>query len=251
MKYRFLYTIFVFLVSCSGKIEKLPFYNSAEFTPEWIETDAPGFQKIHQIASFSFLNQNGELITEKKFKDKIYVSDFIFTTCPGICPNLTANMVEIQKAFKNEKDVMLVSYSVNPKIDTVAQLKKYADLNGVLDTKWHLLTGKKSDLYYLARTSYFADKELGQIKNTNDFIHTENFILVDKKRRIRGIYNGTLPVEVKRIIEDIKTLMLEDQSKGFYSQTFILFMNFIREYLNSYFPEQLKYCLVWHCRLGY
>ena len=162
-------------------------------------------KKYHKIADFSLTNQNGKTITQNDYKDKIYVADFFFTTCQTICPIMTDHMRDIQKEILNDNDVMLLSHSVTPVIDSVAQLKKYATKKGVNDSKWNLLTGDKKQIYELARKSYLAVKTDGN-GDQFDMIHTENFMLIDKKRQIRGFYDGTDPKAISQLLEDIKKL---------------------------------------------
>ncbi len=144
----------------------------------------------HKIADFSFINQNNKTITQENYKNKIYVADFFFTTCPTICPKMTNNMVWLQDKIKDLNDVMLLSFTVTPEIDSVAVLKKYAQEKGIIDSKWNLLTGNKKDIYFLARQSYLVVKT-GKPEEMYDMVHTENFVLVDKNKRIRGFYDGT------------------------------------------------------------
>ena len=154
------------------------------------------------------MNQNGDTITNEDYKDKIYVADFFFTTCVTICPIMTDNMVEIQKALKEDQEVLLLSHTVTPEIDTVAQLKRYAKKKGVDDSKWNLVTGDKRTIYELARKSYLAAKDAPY--NKYDLVHTENFVLVDKERRIRGFYDGTNPKAIEELLEDIEILKKEE-----------------------------------------
>ena len=200
------------LSGCKGKPAalSLPFINKPDFTPEWIEKNDPGYQTIHTIPAFSFTNQNRETITEKTVEGKIYVANFIFTRCNSICPRMTANMATIQEKFKNNNAVLLLSHSVTPEIDSVPVLKRYAAAKGVISGKWHLLTGKQDDIYRMAKKEYYAGDTIGYYQTGNEFLHTENFILVDKYRRIRGVYNGTLPLEADRLIDDINTLLKEE-----------------------------------------
>ena len=188
------------------KVDSLPFYNSAEFTPEWIKESSPEYANIHQIAPFSFRSQKDAVINNDSLKGKIYVADFFFTICPSLCPKLTGNMSRLQEAFQNDDEIALVSHTVMPWVDSVAVLKSFGDKMGIDPDKWYLLTGDQKEIYQLARKSYFAELEPGLNRSADEFIHTENFILVDQQGRIRGIYNGTLRLEVKRIIEDIKLL---------------------------------------------
>ena len=206
------FLIILSLSSCLHEPKKslpLPFINKPDFTPEWIEKKDAAYSSIHRIPAFSFTNQNGETVTEKTVEGKIYVADFIFTRCGSICPKMTANMGTLQEKFKNDADVLFLSHSVTPEMDSVPVLKKYALNKGVISGKWHLLTGNVNDIYRLAKKEYYAGDTIGYYQTGNEFLHTENFILVDKQRRIRGVYNGTLPLEMERLIDDIGTLKKE------------------------------------------
>jgi len=183
----------------------LPIYQPSQVNSEMVDTTIQYQKKYHTIADFSLTNQNGETITQDNYKDKIYVADFFFTTCQTICPILTKNMSDVQKRIINDDEIMLLSHTVTPKIDTVAQLKRYAIEKRVNDSKWNLVTGDKKQIYELARKSYLAVKDNGD-GGPFDMIHTENFILVDKARQIRGFYDGTNPDEIDRLLEDIKIL---------------------------------------------
>lgn len=183
----------------------LPIYQPADFNPELVDSSLHYVKKYHTIDDFSLVNQNGELITEDYYAGKIYVADFFFTTCLTICPIMTDNMVVIQERIKEDADVLLLSHTVTPEIDSVAQLKKYALEKGVIDKKWNLVTGDKEQIYTLARKSYLAVKDYAAA-GPFDMIHTENFILVDKERRIRGTYNGTSHEEIERLMGDIRIL---------------------------------------------
>jgi protein SCO1/2 len=205
--------LLILIVSCTKNKqvdEDLPFINTPEFTPEWISTDNPNYDKIHTIPAFSFTNQDGEIITDKTVEGKIYVANFMFTSCGSICPRMTDNMKILQDKYIQDPDVLLLSHSVTPEMDNVKTLKDYAIQKGCVSGKWHLLTGDKGAIYSIAKKQYFAGDSIGYFGKLNDFLHTENFILVDKKHRIRGVYNGTLPIEMDRIIEDITTLKEEN-----------------------------------------
>lgn len=183
----------------------LPIYNPSMVNPELVDSTIQYISKYHSIADFSFTNQNGKTITQKDYEGKIYVADFFFTTCGSICPKMTTNLVEVQKAFINNPKVMLLSHTVFPEIDSVSVLKKYAIKNGVIDSKWNLVTGDKKQIYAMARKSYLAVK-LGKPEELYDMVHTENFVLVDSKRRVRGFYDGTKKEDIARLIEDITFL---------------------------------------------
>jgi protein SCO1/2 len=193
----------------SAETEALPFYASADFTPHWIDKNSDEIAAIPQIAPFELIDQSGDTITERTFAGKIYVADFIFTSCGGICPAMTGNMRKIQEAFKDDGEVLLLSHSVTPELDSVAVLKTYAELNGLISGKWHVVTGARKMIYDLARYSYFADEDLGRPRDENEFLHTENFFLIDQQRRIRGVYNGVMPAEIERLIEAISALKKE------------------------------------------
>lgn len=187
-------------------VEKpLPIYQPAMVNAEMVSEDIQHQMKYHTIADFKLINQNGDTITQDDYKDKIYIADFFFTTCQSICPIMTDHMLDIQEALKNDDEIKLLSHTVTPKIDSVAQLKRYALEKGVEDVKWNLVTGDKKQIYQLARKSYLAVKTTGN-GDAYDMIHTENFMLIDKKRQIRGFYDGTDPKEIDRLLEDIEIL---------------------------------------------
>ena len=185
----------------------LPVYQPADFNSELVDSTLVHVKKYHTIGNFSLTNQNGKTITQDFYRDKIYVADFFFTTCPTICPIMTENMVYLQSQIANDKDVLLLSHSVTPDIDSVAQLKKYALEKGVIDKKWNLVTGDKKHIYELARKSYLAVKDDGD-GGPFDMIHTENFILIDKERRIRGTYDGTSKEEMAKLLQDLEVLKM-------------------------------------------
>ena len=189
----------------------LPIFNPADVNPELVDSTVQYIAREHKIANFSLVNQNGKIITQKAYEGKIYVADFFFTTCQSICPIMTNNMVDIQKAFLNNSKVMLLSHSVTPEIDSVAVLKKYALEKGVVDSKWNLVTGDKKQIYSMARKSYLVVK-LGKPNELYDMVHTENFVLVDAQKRVRGFYDGTKKEEIQRLIEDINWLCEQDKN---------------------------------------
>ena len=185
--------------------EILPVYQPAMVNFELVDSTLQHVKKYHTIADFALTNQNGKLVTQKDYENKIYIADFFFTTCPTICPIMTKNMAGLQDKIMNDNDILLLSHSVTPDIDSVPQLKKYALEKGVKDSKWNLVTGDKKQIYELARKSYMAVKTDGDA-GPYDMIHTENFILVDKERRIRGFYDGTKTEEMEKLLNDLKIL---------------------------------------------
>jgi protein SCO1/2 len=205
----FLFSVSLFSFSCTQGIEKetLPYYNTPDFTPIFVSDAKLLNQQItHQIANFSFKNQNNQTITQANIEGKIHIADFFFTSCGSICPKMTNNMKKVDSAFTENKNIVLLSYSVTPWLDSVRVLKDYAARYQIKNPNWHLLTGSKSEIYTLARRSYFAEEDLGFTKDSSNFLHTEHFLLIDKNKRIRGIYNGTLALEIEQLIKDVKTL---------------------------------------------
>ena len=192
-----------------SRVDTLPYYKDATFTPYWHTPEEVTLDNFHRISNFKLVNQEGDTITEKNFDKKIYVTDFFFTACPGICPKMTDNMSILQDAFLNDKEVLLLSHSVTPERDSVPILKAYAEDKGVLSQKWHLVTGSQKMIYKLGRKDYFVEEDLGLEKEEDEFLHTENFVLVDKNRHIRGIYNGLNQTSINQLIADIKTLKKE------------------------------------------
>ena len=184
---------------------ELPILDQRDFDPALVDLETLNSYKKHNIPDFEFLDQEGRVFTNKDLDGKIYIADFFFTSCAGICPIMTKNMFKIQQEFINDTLIKIISHTVHPEKDSVTVLNEYAMLNNIDNKKWHLLTGDKKELYDIARKGYFAVSKVD--KNIQDaFIHTENFILVDNHRQIRGVYNGTLPYEIIRLIEDIYLL---------------------------------------------
>ena len=185
-------------------VEVLPIYQPAEVNEKLVDSSIIHVAKYHKISDFKLTNQNGKEITQANYKDKIYVADFFFTTCQDICPVMTKNMYQLQEELKNDNEILLLSHTVIPEVDTVEQLKEYAIENNVDDSKWNLVTGDKKQIYELARKSYLAVED----SNFNEFdmIHTENFMLIDKEKQIRGFYDGTNSEEINRLLKDIEIL---------------------------------------------
>ncbi|MET7030129.1 SCO family protein [Sediminicola luteus] len=194
------------VVSCNtSSKEQLPIYNPIDFNPLLVDSSMHSQRKNHMVSDFSLINQYGDTITQHDYQNKIYVTDFIFTRCPSICPIMTNHIQRLQKVFNNDEEVAFLSISVTPKMDSVPILKEYADRNNAIRNKWNITTGDKKHIYNLARKSYFAAVDEGD-GGLQDFIHTPNFILVDTKKQIRGVYDGTKTSEVDRLIKDINIL---------------------------------------------
>ncbi len=199
--------------SCTTKekeLTKLPYYNDPSFTPIFVKNKEEVSKKItHTISNFSFLNQDSIYISQNTVDNKIHVANFIFTSCGSICPTMTKNMKFLSDSLQNDPNVVFLSYSVTPWIDKPNVLKRFTDHYNIQNPNWHFLTGNTSDIYRLARTSYFAEEDIGYSKDSTEFLHTEHFILVDKQKKIRGIYNGTLLLEMHQLFADITSLKEE------------------------------------------
>lgn len=211
MRFINIFGLFLFLAGCRQTEQQkqlLPYYNTPDFTARWL-TKPTEIDTVHRLANFSFRDQANQVISDQTLKGKIHVANFFFSFCPSLCPRLMGNLKPVQEVFRNDPNVLMVSYSVTPERDSVPVLQTYASKHGILATKWHLLTGDRQKIYTLARHSYFADENLGAQTGENDFLHTENVLLIDRQLHIRGIYNGTLPLDIQQLIEDIKTLEQE------------------------------------------
>lgn len=189
--------------------ESLPFYDTPDFTPVWKEPGAAAAR--HTIAPFSLTAQDGSTITNASVVGKVYVANFFFTRCGSICPRMTGNLQKVAIAFAGNADVKILSHSVTPAIDSVPVLARYARLHGIEAAQWWLLTGPQDSIYALARRSYFADEATGFNRSADEFLHTENCVLVDRQGRIRGVYNGTVALEMEKLVDDIRSLLLEPQ----------------------------------------
>ncbi len=163
---------------------------------------------FHTVPNFSFTNQDGKIVTEKDFDGSVYVTDFFFTTCHSICPIMSTQMERVAEKYKGNKEVKILSHTVDPEIDTVAQLKAYATKHNADTKQWMFVTGDKKSLYEIARKGYLLNADEGN-GGPDDFIHTQNFALIDKDKRIRGFYDGTDSTEVNQLMKDIDLLLAE------------------------------------------
>ena len=211
IKLGFLCCMILFIViACKNQHTVLPFYNTPDFTAEWISPNDAKYNTIHTIDTFSLTNQLGHTITKDSLDGNVYVANFFFTSCTSICPKMVNNLQYLQDTFANNKDFKLVSFTVTPEEDSVEILKNYGEIHALTPSKWHLLTGNKEEIYKLGRKSYFAEKELGIKKDSSEFLHTESMLLIDRKGRIRGIYNATEKLDIKRAIDDVRTLLSDE-----------------------------------------
>jgi len=197
--------VMFFLYDFNNQPKSLPIYNPIDINPRLVDDSLLNLSKNHTIGAFNLIDQNGKTVTQQNFKNKIYIADFFFTRCATICPIMSNNMSLIQQKFKNNPQIKLISHSVTPVMDSVPVLKAYANHHGAITNKWFITTGSKKEIYNLARKNYFAVLDEGD-GGLQDFIHTEQFVLIDTQKRIRGFYDGTNIKDVMQLIEDIKLL---------------------------------------------
>lgn len=210
IKLRYLLILLVvFACGCKDKTETLPFYNTADFTAEWIAPGDPAYLKIHTVDNFKLYSQLGHVINQDSLKGHVYVANFFFSTCPTICPVMMSNLQNVQQEFLDNNEVKLASFSVMPWRDTVKRLFEYAREHHINANKWYLLTGNQNQIYQLGRKSYFSEKKPGLERDNSYFLHTETMLLIDKKSRIRGVYTATDSSQIKRVIADIHILLKE------------------------------------------
>ncbi|HTN18267.1 MAG TPA: SCO family protein [Chitinophagaceae bacterium] len=199
--------LLLFLCRCREAQSRLPYYNTPDFTPVFIsDPDRVADSIRHRIGHFSFMDQNGCTVSDADVQGKIHIADFIFTTCGSICPVMTENLSRAGRYFEGDTSVLILSYTVTPWIDSVPRLKAYQEAKRITNPNWHFLTGRREEIYTLARQSYFAEEELGFTKDNKEFLHTEHILLVDQNGRIRGIYNGTLKLDIDQLIKDVLVL---------------------------------------------
>jgi len=215
-KYRLFITT-MFLISAAAVImfynvlkpqEKLPIYQPNMVKFQLVDSTIQHIKRFHKISSFELVNQNNQTVTNEFYDGKIYIADFFFTTCPGICPIMKDNMIDLQEEFLDDDQVYLLSHTVTPEIDSVSVLKEYSIEKGVLDYKWNMVTGDKKQIYELARKSYLVAEDI-ETSFEYDMIHTENFVLIDPERRIRGFYDGTDKESIKQLVKDVYILKQE------------------------------------------
>lgn len=208
--FRSSFFVLLILFSCQKQEDNsLPYFNTPAFSPQFLSKEDASKKITHTIAPFSFIDQDDKLITDKTINHKIHIASFIFTSCGSICPTMIKNLSVVNKKYEKDSNVVFLSFSVTPWIDTPAKLKDFKNLNKINNPNWHFLTGNKGEIYKLARQSYFAEEDLGFTRDSTEFLHTEHIILTDKNKKIRGIYNGTLQTDMEQLIKDIEELKAE------------------------------------------
>jgi len=200
--------LLLLVYSCSDNtVSEVPYYDQPDFTPVWTSTKEA--DKLHKVSDFKFTDQDMNEVTGAMMEGKIYAVNFFFTSCPGICPSMTRNLLRFQNTFKKDDDTKLISHSVMPEVDTSEKLKEYEKNFDLINGMWYLVRGSTSDIYTIARRSYFAEEKAGYNSDSTEFLHSENVILIDRHGHIRGIYKGTLALDIERMIEDVKILKKE------------------------------------------
>jgi protein SCO1 len=208
--------LFIFLIAIGVFVYAFFIYDDAKplrylaiFGPKTYESVNGKTDTIyHTVQDFNFINQDGKAVTQKDLDGSVYVTDFFFTTCHSICPVMSTQMERVYNHFKGNPEVKFLSHTVDPEIDTVQQLKSYALKHNADSGQWIFVTGDKKQLYELARTGYFLDAQEGD-GGPDDFIHTQNFALIDKDKKIRGYYDGIDSSDVDQLIKDIDLLLKE------------------------------------------
>tara|TARA_B100000579_G_C22588188_1_gene736774 strand:+ start:158 stop:796 length:639 start_codon:yes stop_codon:yes gene_type:complete len=185
---------------------ELPVFTPADLRPTLVHPSLIG-NTTHEIPQFSFTNQFGDELSSKDVENKIYVANFFFTSCPSICIDLTNNLKIVQNAF--DKEIVILSHSVDPEIDTVERLMKYQEINEIDGSNWFLLRGNIDEIIKMAQLGYFAIASVDS-HIENSLIHTENIVLIDDQQRIRGVYNGTSELEMNYLIDDINKLLISN-----------------------------------------
>lgn len=209
MKIMWRIALLIAVVACESRESSLPYYVSEQLTPEWMSDDAVNDSSMHRIADFKLTNQRGEGVSSRTLRGRISIAHFFFTRCAGVCPKTQPNLARVLKKFPDDARVQVLSHSVKPEDDSVAQLVAYAAEHHVSDQRWNFLTGSRGEIERLAKDSYFANLNDGRSYGVSDLVHTETVFLVDPHGRIRGVYNGTLELDMNRLVEDIRVLMKE------------------------------------------
>jgi protein SCO1/2 len=195
---------------CVGdkKYQKLPYLGRKQIMPVNGIENGSYDTLYHTVADFSFVNQDSNIVNNETFNNKIYIADFFFTTCPTICPIMKTQMLRVYETFKSNEEIMFLSHTIDPEYDTVALLHDFADRLGVSSNKWHFVTGEKVDIYDIGQNSYMVTA-MEDADEPGGYIHSGAFILVDRGRHIRGLYDGTDEKDVDRLIKDIPRLLKE------------------------------------------
>ncbi|HEX8695717.1 MAG TPA: SCO family protein [Longimicrobium sp.] len=200
--------------SCAHEPRGLPFYRGPDLTPEWIAQDSPEYAAIHRVADFALTDQHGETVTARELNGRVTVASFFFTSCGQICPTLRSSLARVRDAFAGDTAVLLLSHTVVPEADSVGALAAYAHRHGIHGRQWRLLTGGREEIRRLARESYFVELDDPGGNTAGNLVHTETLVLLDAGRRIRGVYDGTLPYDVAQLIEDVRALEEEQSRSG-------------------------------------
>ncbi|MEQ8878609.1 MAG: SCO family protein [Cyclobacteriaceae bacterium] len=207
-------TIFILsFIGCSqvNTTNELPILGNKKFVEKEVNGEVVKDTIYHTIRDFAFVDQDSNLVTNETFSDQVYIADFFFTSCPTICPLMKQQMLRVYEAYENEPEVAILSHTIDPKHDTVAVLKDFAEKLGVKSEKWHFVTGNKDSIYDIGETSYLVVANEDE-NAPGGYIHSGAFLLVDRQRRIRGVYDGTIPEQVNILINDIGRLIKKNEN---------------------------------------
>lgn len=208
IKLLMLFPLLLLASACSdNNVNEVPYYDKPDFTPVW--TSIKEADELHKVSDFKFIDQDMNEVTGAMMEGKIYAVNFFFTSCPGICPSMTRNLIRFQNAFWQDDDIKIISHTVMPEVDTREKLKEYEKNFDIINGKWFLVRGSTSEIYSIARKSYFAEEKAGYNSDSTEFLHSENVILIDRQGHIRGIYKGTLALDIERMIDDVRLLKKE------------------------------------------
>lgn len=202
---------FITVSACQAERHGVPFYRTADLTPEWLSKKTASAKAMHRVGAFKLVDQTGATITELAFAKHATIIHFFFTTCGNVCPITQNNIARLLASMPNETRLQVLSHSVMPERDSRPMLKMYAEMHEINSQRWHLLTGPRTTIEQLARDSYFVNLNNGQSYGVSDLAHTETVLLVDSAGRLRGVYTGSLPLDIERLGEDIRAVLAEGE----------------------------------------
>jgi protein SCO1/2 len=188
---------------------KVPFYRTAAMTPEWLNVSDANANSMHRVSPFALVDQHGVRVTNASFAGKVSVVSFFFTSCRDVCPTTMRHIAQLLRETTGDERIQILSHSVTPATDSIGELVRFAEMRGIRDSRWHLLTGDSTAIDRLARASYFVRLGNDTTYGVRSIAHSESVLLVDGEGRLRGVYAGTLPLEMLRLKEDLTTLLAE------------------------------------------
>ena len=194
-------------VSCNTTRDGLPYFRDQYLTPEWLSVRTASAPTMHRVQPFALVDQRGRVVTEREIVDHVTVVHFFYATCGRVCPRTQSSIARWLRAMPSDNRIQVLSHTVQPERDSVAALAEYASMHEIIDPRWRLLTGPRATLESLAAASYFVNLTDGRSYGTTDLQHTETLSLIDQRGRIRGVYNGTLQLDMERMADDARVLL--------------------------------------------